>query len=92
MSGKTSLATGLTAGALALVLASNVFDQRRAHEEMEKAVASQAKTLEGSAKIEAQLDALAKGVQGLAAAGNPNARGIIDVLAKNGVNINSGAK
>lgn len=92
MSGKSGLAASLTAGALVIVLASNLFDQRRAHEEMEKAVESQAKAVEGSAKIETQLDALAKGVQALAASGNPNARAIVDVLAKNGVNINSGAK
>ena len=92
MSGKSSLGAALTAGALALVLASNLFDQMRAHDEMEKAVAAQAKALEGSAKVETQLDALAKGVQGLAASGNTNARAIVDVLAKNGVNINSGAK
>ena len=92
MIGKSGLAASLTAGALVIVLASNLLDQRRAHEAMEKAVESQAKALEGSAKIETQLDALAKGVQGLAASGNPNARAIIDLLAKNGVNINSGTK
>jgi hypothetical protein len=92
MSGKSGFAASLTAGALVIVLASNVFDQRRAHVEMTKAVEAQAKSLEGGAKVEAQLDALAKGVQGLAAGGNPNARAIVDVLAKNGVNINSSAK
>lgn len=92
MSGKSSIAASLTAGALAIVLASNLFDLRRAHEAMEKAVDSQTKAMDGSAKIEAQLDALAKGSQTLAASGNLNARAIVDVLAKNGVNINSGAK
>ena len=92
MSGKSGLAASLTAGALAIVLASNLFDQWSAHEALEKALESQAKALEGSAKIEAQIDALAKGVQALSASGNPNARAIVDVLAKNGIKIDSGAK
>jgi hypothetical protein len=90
MSGKSGLGAALTAGALAIVLASNLFDQWRAHGEMEKAVANQAKALEGGAKIEIQLEALAKGVKALATSGNPNARAIVETLAKNGVNISGG--
>jgi hypothetical protein len=86
------LGAALTAAALVVVLGSNIVDQWRAAGDMQKAVDQQAKALEGSAKVEAQLESLAKGVQSLAAGGNGNAQAIVDVLAKNGVKINTGAK
>jgi len=85
----------LTASALVLILASNLIDIGRFHTSLEKATAQQETTLVSTRKAEAQLDSLAKGVQALAAAGNPNARAIVDALARSGVQIsardNSGA-
>ncbi len=88
MSGKAGLAATLTAAALAIVLASNLFDQRRGALEMTAVLAGQSKALEGNAKIEAQLDALAKGINSLAKSGNANAQRIISTLKQNGVSIN----
>ena len=87
MSGKTGIATSLTAGALAIVLGSSLVDQRRGAAEMSIALESQSKALEGSAKIESQLDALAKGISGLAQSGNANAQRIVATLRQNGVSI-----
>lgn len=87
MSGKAGIATSLTAGALALVLGSSLVDQRRGASEMSIALESQSKALESSAKIESQLDALAKGISGLALSGNANAQRIVATLKQNGVSI-----
>jgi hypothetical protein len=90
MSSKSSLATSLTAAALVVVLGSTMIDLRRSANDMDTALANQAKALEGSQKIEAQLDALAKGVGALADAGNPNAKAIVATLKQNGVSIKPG--
>jgi hypothetical protein len=74
-----------------VALGSNVVDQWRGAGELQKAIDQQAKAVEGSAKVEAQLDALAKGVQALAAGGNRNVQTIVDVLARNGVKFNAAA-
>jgi intracellular sulfur oxidation DsrE/DsrF family protein len=87
MSGRNGLATTLTAAALVVVLGSTMLDLRRVAGEMETALANQTKALEGSRKIETQLDALAKGVGALADAGNPNAQAIVAALKQNGVTI-----
>jgi hypothetical protein len=85
-----NLGSGLTAAAVCVVLASGLGDMWRAHGEMKKAIDGQATALAASKKVETQLDGLAKGVQALAQAGNPNAQAIIAILKQNGVNINAG--
>jgi intracellular sulfur oxidation DsrE/DsrF family protein len=91
MSGKSGLATALTAAALVVLMASNLLDLRNGASNMETALTNQSKLLGDSAKVESQLDALAKGVQRLAADGNTNAQAIIATLKANGVNIQTPA-
>lgn len=55
------------------------------------AQASQQPTVDNSAKLRTSLDALAADTQRLAAAGNPNAKILVDELRKRGVTINAGA-
>jgi predicted carbohydrate-binding protein with CBM5 and CBM33 domain len=86
-----TLGTILTAAALSIVLLSNLLDMRRAHGELEKALAQQKTTLEGAKKTETQLDALASGTQALASGGNANAQRIVATLKQNGVSIKAGA-
>lgn len=78
-----------TAAAVVLVLASNLVDISRFHEALTKAQAQQQINLQTVTRAEAQLDALAKGTQALAAAGNPNAQAILGVLRQNGVQVNA---
>ena len=81
------VAVVLTAGALCLVLASNLSDLARGKSELDQLVTKQEATLKTTGKAEGQLDSLARGVQQLAAAGNPNAQKIVAVLQANGVRI-----
>ena len=84
------IAVVLTAGALCLVLASNLTDLARGKAQLNQLISRQETTLKTTAKAEGQLDALARGVQQLAASGNPNAQKILTVLQANGVHINPG--
>ncbi len=79
----------LTATALVLVLGSNLLDINRVHVSLQSVQAQQLTQIETARKAEAQLDSLAKGLQSLAAAGNPNAQAVVDALARNGVQINA---
>ncbi len=77
----------LTAGALCLFLASNLIDLGRTHSDLERIGKQQAVAIASDAKVQSQLDGLAKGTQQLALAGNANALKIIAILRQNGVNI-----
>jgi hypothetical protein len=81
------IAVVLTAGALCLVLVSNLTDAARGKTELNTLIGRQEETLKTTAKAEGQLNALARGVQELAASGNPNAQKIVGVLLANGVHI-----
>lgn len=83
------LGTLLTAAALCVVLGSNVAQQDHAHGSLERVVAGQRSALASAAKVEMQLDALAKGTQSLAHGGNANAEKIVAVLQANGISINN---
>lgn len=83
------LGSVLAALALIIVLVSNLFDLNRFHASLQAARAQQTEALATTAKAEAQLDSLARGVQGLAAGGNTNAQAVMAVLASNGVRINA---
>ena len=76
-----------TAGAVALVLTSNLIDTARFHGSLVEARKQQVASLSTTHRAEIQLDALAKGTQALADQGNPNARAILAVLSQNGVQI-----
>ena len=78
-----------TAGAVALVLVSNLIDIGRFHDSLVEARKQQVVGLDNTRRAEVQLDALAKGTQALADQGNPNARAILAVLRQNGVQINA---
>lgn len=80
-----------TAAAVVLVLGSNLVDISRFHTALTKAQVQQQISLEAATRAETQLDALAKGTQALAEAGNPNARAILGVLRQNGIQVNAGA-
>jgi len=84
----TQLGTLMTAAALCVVLGSNVAQLRTAHAALETVVAEQRVALAKAARVETQLDALAKGTQRLASAGNPGAAKIVAILQANGVRIN----
>ena len=77
----------LTAASLSLMLVSNLTDLAREKEQLNQLTTRQETTLKTTGKAEAQLDALARGVQQLAAGGNPNAQKIVAVLQANGVRI-----
>lgn len=80
-----------TAAAVVLLLGSNLVDIGRFHEALTKAQVQQQINLETATRAETQLDALAKGTQALANAGNPNASAILGVLRQNGIQVNAGA-
>jgi hypothetical protein len=82
-------ATIAIAAALCLVLASSLIDIQRGAAALAKLDKEQAQGLVVAQKGEAQLNALAKGVQQLAVAGNPNAQAIVAVLQRNGIQINA---
>ncbi|QXQ07485.1 hypothetical protein KX816_05520 [Sphingosinicellaceae bacterium] len=84
------LGTPLTATAVLLILASNLVQLRHGHVELQAELANQGTALASSARVERQLDALAKGTQQLARAGNPNAQRIVAILREKGVSINGG--
>jgi hypothetical protein len=81
------IAVLLLSAALCLFLWSDLADLASGQTQLKQLVASQATTLKATAKAEAQLDSIARGIQQLAAAGNPNAQKIVGVLHSNGVNI-----
>ena len=83
-------ATICTAGAVVLVLVSNLVDIGRFHDSLAEARRQQAASLESMHRAEAQLDGLAKGTQALADQGNPNARQILAVLRQNGIQVKAG--
>lgn len=80
-----------TAAAVVLFLGSSLVDIGRFHTALSEAQVQQQINLETATRAEAQLDALAKGTQSLADAGNPNARAILGVLRQNGIQVNAGA-
>jgi hypothetical protein len=82
-------ATSAVAGALCLALASNLIDLQRGATALTKLGKEQTDALVVARKGEAQLNALAKGVQQLAVAGNPNAQAIVATLQRNGIQINA---
>ena len=79
----------LTQGALALVLIASAIDVVRAHGELSTALVRQKPNDELIGRIDAQLDALARGTQALATQGNANAQKIVAALAQSGVRINA---
>ena len=89
MAAKNDLNTILIASSLSIFLVSNLIDLRHVHSGLEKADVAQRSALDGTKKVEVQLDALAKGVNDLAQSGNPNARKIVVTLKQNGINIKS---
>ena len=78
------------AGALCLVLGSSLIDLGRANTALIKLNKDQAAAAIVAHKGEAQLNALARGVQQLADSGNANAAAIVAVLQRNGIRINPG--
>lgn len=76
--------------ALCIVLIASVVDAIRAHSQLSTALAQQRPNEELIAKIDSQLDALARGTQRLAQQGNPNASKIVATLEQSGVHINAG--
>lgn len=81
------IAVALIALALCLVLSSNLSDLARAKTQLTQLISRQETTLKTTEKAEGQLDSMARGVQQLAASGNPNAQKIVAVLQANGVHI-----
>ena len=81
------IAVALIAATLCLVLSSNLADLARAKTQLNQLISRQEATLKTTEKAEGQLDSLARGVQQLAASGNPNAQKIVAVLQANGVHI-----
>ncbi len=86
---RNDLSTILIGLALSISLVSNFIDLRVSHAGLVKAAGAQNTALEGSKKVEVQLDALAKGVNDLAQSGNPNAIKVVATLKQNGINIKS---
>lgn len=76
--------------ALMATLANTIMDQRSAAKQLQAVKIRLAPELEKAAKVEAQLDALAGGTARLAEAGNVNAMRIVEVMARNGVQISKG--
>ena len=79
----------LTQAALCLILIATGVDLFRAHGELTQALAHQQQNDALIARIDGQLDALARGTQTLAQGGNAHAAQIIATLAQNGVRINA---
>lgn len=75
--------------ALCLVLIASAVDVLRTHANLEETIARQKENNELIGKVDAQLDALARGTQALAQQGNANAAAITATLASNGVHINA---
>lgn len=87
MKRSNSLALVLLAAAVVVTQASYLVDIHRSGTQLEEALASQTKLLQGNKRAEAQLEALAKGVNQLARGGNANARRIVETLKQNGISI-----
>lgn len=79
----------LSQAALCLVLIASAVDVLRVHADLGQTLARQGENTELIGKIDAQLDALARGTQALAQAGNANAAAITATLAGSGVHINA---
>ena len=73
--------------ALIIVLIANLVEMQRIDTALLAAGKAQTAALTQAKKAEVQLNALARGTQALAAAGNPNAAAILAVLRQNGVQI-----
>ena len=89
MTNRNELVSTLIAGALSILLLSTLVDLWQIHTDLETAADRQRTMIDGNAKIETQLDALAKGLNQLAQTGNVNAQHIVATLKQNGVNIKS---
>lgn len=74
--------------ALCLVLGASVFDAFGAHEQLAATLTQQHRNDALIAKIDSQLDSLARGTQQLAQQGNPNAARIVASLSQSGIHIN----
>ena len=74
--------------ALCIVLVGSAFDALRVHGELSQALVRQKQNDEVIAKIETQLDALARGTQQLAQRGNAHAAAVVAALEQNGIRIN----
>lgn len=85
------LALLLTQLALAVLLVNEIVQLSSANGKLSAALVGQKANDETVRRIDTQLDALARGTQRLAQAGNPQAAKIVDQLAQNGVRINDRA-
>jgi len=86
-----SLPTILLALTLIIVLGSSLLDLHRANDSLTKLDKEQTTSMVTANRPEAQLNALARGVQQLADGGNANAAAIVATLQANGVHINPNA-
>lgn len=86
------LATAMTALSFILVLGSNLIDLQASQSALQTSLDQHKTAVANSAKVEAQLEALASGTRELAAGGNPNAQRIVETLKQNGVSINAPRK
>lgn len=75
--------------ALCLVFGSSLLDIQRNNTALAEATKQQATAVAASHKSEAQLNALARGVQALSDGGNANATMIVGALQRNGIHINT---
>ncbi len=89
MTNRNELVSTLIAGSLSILLLSTLFDLWQIHTDLEATADRQRTMVDGNAKIETQLDTLAKGLNQLAQSGNVNAQHIVATLKQNGVNIKS---
>ena len=80
----------LSQAALCLVLIASAADVVRTHGDLSDTLARQDKNNALIGKIDAQLDALARGTAALAQGGDANAAAITATLAASGVHINAG--
>ena len=81
----------LSQAALCLVLIASAVDILRVHGDLADTLLRQQKNNELIGKIDAQLDALARGTQRLAQGGDANAAAITATLAASGIHINAGS-
>ncbi len=79
----------LTQVAFCIVLVASLVDAISAHAQLSATLQQQHASDELVGRIDAQLDALARGTQQLAQQGNANATKIVDALAQSGVHINA---
>lgn len=81
----------LTQLAFAVLLVNELFQLSAANDKLGAVIAQQQGNDVIVARINTQLDGLARGTQRLAQRGNPQASRIVDQLAQNGVRINGRA-